>query len=91
MAKLTEQNRQISNDITATNSRMSLTKSKQRIADHGKYSPRMDGGGDAGPRQRGSERIDSRFWNRPAVAAIFWSEFYSASWQRWNSNSESPS
>ncbi len=35
MAKLTEHDTQISTNFTATKSHMNLTKSKQRIADHG--------------------------------------------------------
>ena len=62
MAKLTEQNRQISNDITATNSRMSLTKSKQRIADHGEvFTPAWMVEAMLDLVKEESERIDSRF------------------------------
>ena len=62
MAKLTEQNRQISNDITATNSRMSLTKSKQRIADHGEvFTPAWMVEAMLDLIKEESERIDSRF------------------------------
>ena len=62
MAKLTEQNRQISNDITATNSRMSLTKSKQRVADHGEvFTPAWMVEAMLDLIKEESERIDSRF------------------------------
>ena len=62
MAKLTEHDTQISTNFTATKSHMNLTKSKQRIADHGEvFTPAWMVEAMLDLVKEESERIDSRF------------------------------